>query len=134
MQAQPYSQIRFNMPTTPLANPNCDSPVIAVYRRIAYVSESMREAALGQNWDELIVLGKDYLAAVKELRAYRLDLFSPEEKQARTQLLLEIIDNDALIRDLAQPELARVGRLISRFARGKAAIKAYQQPGTSDSQ
>lgn len=115
-----------------LTEPPLESPIIATYRRIAYVSESMREAALRERWDDLLRLGRDYLEAVNELKKCPgLSEFSPEERRARAKLLLEIIDNDAIIRDLAQPEMARVGRLISRFSRNKVAIRAYHQSDPS---
>lgn len=104
-----------------------ESKVISLYRRIALVSADMREAAMCQKWDRLLDLGHQYVDAVQALKnCPKLENFSADERQARIRLLLEIVDNDALIRDLAQPELARVGRLISRFSRNRAAIKAYQ--------
>jgi|GEM_PF-2857368 len=100
----------------------------APYLKLKEISDSMRDAALCGNWDEFIELGKTYTEAFSAVSAaaHEKDL-SDDVRHARARVLIHILDNDTLIRELVTPELTRVSAMLSRANRNRTAIKAYYE-------
>lgn len=100
--------------------------VLQQYEIIAGYSGQMRLHAQSGNWDAVIDLGKQYYAAVEQLR--HLAPLGEEDKAARKGLLTKILDDDACIRELAAPELARLGVLLGNMKRHQAVLRTYCAP------
>lgn len=98
------------------------------YQNIADVSGKMLQSAYQQDWQTVTQLSTDYANAVERLR--QVQPLNTRQRQARKTLLLKILDNDARIRKLAQPELDRLGKLISYGQQQKNALNSYGMPQT----
>jgi len=99
------------------------SPVLRQYRLIASISSQMLTQARSNRWELVLALGEQYLEAVESLRI--MSHLSRDDRLARHNLLAQILDDDASIRDLAAPELKRLGTLLGQMRRKKALSKAY---------
>lgn len=102
------------------------SPILRHYEAIADISGRMLAEAQADRWDEVVGLGEQYQAAVEVLRS--LDELSDADRLARRELLVRILDNDAHIRALAAPELARLGGLLGNMKRQHTVLQAYLAP------
>ncbi|KAG0761509.1 hypothetical protein G6F22_018866 [Rhizopus arrhizus] len=77
----------------------------------------MLTAAQAGDWDAAMVHGQQYCEQVERLRMTERTV--PLDDAARAMkydLLVRILENDALTRDLALPQLARLGELLGRPA------------------
>jgi len=99
------------------------SSILEYYQEIADLSGQMLIKAEAQKWDDLVALGTRYQAAVERLKA--LDPLGDEQKTARRELLTQILDNDARIRQLISPELERLSHLLGTFKRQRTVLQAY---------
>lgn len=103
-----------------------ESPVLQIYKKLVEITGTMRAKAQDQQWEELIELGRQYQDTVALLRAQPAqDALTAPEQEARMQLLHQILENDAATRDLAQPELGRVGALLNQIMQQKTMLRAY---------
>lgn len=102
------------------------SSILRQYEVIAGISSRMLSEARANHWDEVIVLGEQYQAAVESLRS--LNQLSDEDRLARRDLLTRILDDDANIRLLAAPELNRLGMLLGNMKRQHTVLQAYCAP------
>lgn len=93
------------------------------YQEIADLSGQMLNKAQTQEWDELVALGARYQAAVERLKT--LDPLDDDQKNARRELLTQILDDDARIRQLISPELERLRHLLGTFKRQRTVLRAY---------
>ncbi|MPT37808.1 MAG: flagellar protein FliT [Achromobacter sp.] len=78
-------------------------------------------AALGRHLEKLL----DYHLWAHERI---LEAVAPLDEAARAMkydLLVRILENDALTRDLAIPQLARLGELLGRMKRQQTLLSAY---------
>lgn len=90
---------------------------------IAAISSKMLDKAQTQQWDELTMLGESYFRAIEALR--ELGPLGDQQKTARRELLTQILENDARIRELIAPELKRLGHLIGTFKRQRHLLQSY---------
>ncbi|MGB3287879.1 MAG: flagellar protein FliT [Burkholderiaceae bacterium] len=100
--------------------------ILRQYEVIAGISSRMLSEARANHWDEVISLGEQYQAAVESLRG--LNQLSSEDRIARRDLLIRILDDDANIRLLAAPELSRLGMLLGNMKRQHTVLQAYCAP------
>ena len=96
------------------------------YEIISGISGRMLAAARADQWDDVVVLGEEYQAAVEALR--NLKSLNDDDRAARRELLAKILDDDANIRLLATPELARLGALLGNMKRQHSLLQAYLAP------
>ncbi|MEM5400633.1 flagellar protein FliT [Paraburkholderia unamae] len=84
----------------------------ARYEAIAAVSEQMLHAARDAHWNDLIGLQEEYRILVDALKdaeaAVRLTV---TERARKYELIRQILADDAAIRDLASPCMARLSAL-----------------------
>jgi flagellar protein FliT len=102
------------------------SPIVACYEEILALSVRMHEAAQGADWQTVSALQQGYLDQVERLR--RLDHEAPfcdAERMRRYQLLDRILTYDAQIRDLAVPQLKRLGDMLTSSRRQFELAAAY---------
>lgn len=102
------------------------STILRQYEVIAAITSRMLEEARASHWDEVVVLGSQYNEAVETLRG--MNQLSEEDRAARRNLLTRILDDDANIRQLAAPELNRLGRLLGDIRRQHTVLQAYCAP------
>jgi flagellar protein FliT len=102
------------------------SPVVACYEDILGLSARMHEAAQAADWDTVTALQQGYLAQVERLRLMDHETpFSDAERMRRYQLLDRILTYDARIRDLALPQLKKLGDLLTSSRRQFELTAAY---------
>lgn len=94
------------------------NPLIDCYEQIAAASGSMLAAARSRDWERLIAAERDCAASVVRLKsaqecAHPLD---PVARRRKVAILRNVLANDAEIRTLTQPWLARLQDLLTATA------------------
>lgn len=102
---------------------NSHPDILSHYQAIAEISSRMLTEARANRWDTVFTLGEEYHDAVEALRD--LNLESLEDRDARRQLLTQILDDDANIRRLAMPELERLSSLLGNVRRQHRVLRTY---------
>ena len=116
-----------------------DSPLSAQllpYKKIADITRAMMEAARAQNWDDALEFGYQYCDAVEALRQHDHAVSHPLSESERTikrDLLIHILENDAATRQLASPQIGRLGVLLGRLKRQQSLLHAYGSEHTHTS-
>lgn len=103
------------------------SPVLNQYRIIANLSNQMLAEASSSHWDPVTALARQYQLAVEALR--HMNQLNSEDRAARQHLLTQILDDDAKLRNLAAPELKRLGALLGQTKRQQSVSCAYSAHG-----
>lgn len=81
--------------------------LIDYYKAIEDSSAKMLEAARLQDWDEVVRFEGACAVLIEQLRARAsVEELTAVTRQEKTKIMLRILRNDALIRDLAEPWLA----------------------------
>lgn len=99
------------------------------YKTIADLSRQMLDEARLQHWSRVIDLSHLYVDAVEHLKNVQ-DL-NLSDREARRDLLTRILADDAEIRQLAAPELQRLGHLLGDMRRQHNVVQAYCSPSYS---
>ncbi len=108
------------MPSAPQRTPD---PDLHYYEHLAELSGKMLELAQNHDWAGVVSLSQQYREAVEALRSVSgPDIVDPE---ARHALLTKILNDDALLRELAMPELARLGNIMGKLKRQQSLHQAY---------
>lgn len=102
---------------------NAQQDILNYYQAIAEISGRMLTEARANRWDEVYALSEGYRDAVERLR--NLDLKSAQDREARKELLAQILDDDANIRRLATPELERLSSLLGNVKRQHRVLRTY---------
>ncbi|MCB5362841.1 flagellar protein FliT [Pusillimonas sp. CC-YST705] len=107
----------------PTITPRNADPGLRCYEHLAELSGKMLELAQNHDWSGVITLSQQYRDAVEALREVSgPDVANP---QARQILLTKILHDDALLRELAMPELARLGHMMGSLKRQQSLHQAY---------
>ncbi|MFU1929227.1 flagellar protein FliT [Bordetella hinzii] len=102
------------------------APVLDLYQDIASLTDDMLAAAQDGDWTRVLEVGRQYVELVEQLRF--MENGSPLDEAARAMkydLLVRILENDAAVRDLALPQLARLGDLLGRMKRQQSLLATY---------
>jgi len=99
------------------------SSLVHHYQQIAQISGQMLKMAQANDWDAVIGLSQQYFAAVESLRP--LQPLDTDDRLSRKSLLSKILDDDARIRNLAAPEMARLGAMLGAMKRHQNVLEAY---------
>lgn len=108
-------------------------PILENYQEIAFITGEMLTAAKAGDWDMAMVHGQQYCERVEMLR--HIEQKAPLDEAGRAMkydLLVRILENDALTRDLALPQLARLGELLGRMKRQQTLLSAYGYQATEE--
>lgn len=105
---------------------NTPSATLKQYEAIADLSHRMLDEARSQQWGNVIALSQEYLQAVEHLKA--INELNNSERHARRNLLTKILEDDAEIRLLAEPELRRLGNILGDMKRQQSVVSAYCSP------
>ncbi|NLP60935.1 flagellar protein FliT [Paraburkholderia sacchari] len=96
---------------------NSKADYFARYEAIAAVSEQMLHAARGASWNELIGLQDEYRRLVDALKNADCGIrLTDAERTRKYELIRRILADDAAIRDLASPCMARLAALFQGTA------------------
>lgn len=90
-----------------------DQALLSCYEAIERASEEMLEAARQGDWDRVVKLEGAcavLIAQLKQVAAGRR--LAPEEVRLKTRIMQRILINDAQIRNLAEPWLDDLDRLL----------------------
>ncbi|MPW18557.1 flagellar protein FliT [Paraburkholderia sp. CNPSo 3157] len=99
---------------------NSNEEYLARYEAIAVISVQMVMAARNAAWNDLVLLQDDYRHLVDALKNAETSVRLSEDDRARKfDLIRQILANDATVRDLANPRMAKLQAL---FAPGRPAI------------
>lgn len=86
----------------------------ARYEAIALVSRKMLTAARRALWNDLVGLQEEYLTLVDGLKDAESNVMLDDGERARKyDLIRQILADDAAIRDLASPSMARLSALFA---------------------
>lgn len=110
---------------------NNSRSILRQYQIIASISGQMLTQARLNQWDSVILLGKQYHEAVEDLR--HIDPISGADRLLRSDLLAQILNDDAHIRNLAAPELARLSLLLGAMRRQQSVFRTYHSSFASNS-
>ncbi|WP_167670684.1 flagellar protein FliT [Allopusillimonas ginsengisoli] len=102
--------------------------LISHYRAVEEISRRMLDAARAGDWVQVLALFELYTQSVEHLRQHKG--LSDKDRIARRDLITRILENDANIRILVAPELARLGKQIGRLKQGQSMLAAYYRRAT----
>lgn len=98
------------------------------YEQIAVLTASMLQLARAGSWDALASQEVKYRARVEDLKGIEpTHALDGEQIERKYQLLCRILADDAEIRDILTPELARLSRLLGSVQRQQTLHRAYGQ-------
>ncbi|MBK6980955.1 MAG: flagellar protein FliT [Betaproteobacteria bacterium] len=87
---------------------------LALCESAARATDRMLDAAREGDWDELAVAEEACAALVERLRSVREPPPLDDAQRSKKAILIrKMLANDRLIRDIANPELARLSKLLS---------------------
>jgi len=102
------------------------STILEQYQEIALSTSEMLTAAQAGDWDTALLHGQLYCEQVERLRhAEPVNPLDEAGRSMKYDLLVRILENDAMTRDLALPQLARLGELLGRMKRQQTLLSAY---------
>lgn len=97
--------------------------VLEHYQLIASITSNMLQLAQNNQWPEVMTQCESYIQAVHNLK--QLDSLSAQDRQARRELLTQILADDAAIRNLATPEMGRLAHLMGNMKRQQNVLETY---------
>lgn len=100
---------------------------LALCESIAIATGRMRAAAESADWDALIESERICFTLVERLRGVEPPPLDAEARARKARLMRAMLADDRAVRDHAQPELARLQRLLSG-ARHAATYEAHDRP------
>ena len=106
-----------------LTTPSHPDATLSHYEHLAALSGQLLQLAQAHDWSAVVALSQQYHLAVEALRAVSSpNAANPAACQA---LLCKILNNDALLRDLAMPELARLSNILGTLKRQQSLHHTY---------
>ncbi|MCK9512031.1 MAG: flagellar protein FliT [Pigmentiphaga sp.] len=110
-------------------NPSTPEDMLRIYSMAAALSADILAQARQEEWDTVIALGQQYIAAIEMLQAMeQTRALDAGERARKHALLIEILENDSATRALVEPGLARIGALLNNLRRQQNIIDAYGAP------
>jgi len=107
--------------------PTDADPALPHYERLSELSGQMLARARAQDWSAVVTLCLCYQQTVEEIKAFTGGKLAPHimNTAKRHALLRKILSDDAHLRDLTKPELARLGKLLSTLSRQRTLHQTY---------
>jgi len=104
--------------------------MLVQYEKIADLTQSMVQAAHQDDWDQVVELSRQYSKAVETLQYGDASdsVMTEQERAAKRDLLMRILENDAVTRELAAPQLAWLGSRLGQLKRQQSLQHAYRTP------
>lgn len=102
--------------------------VIDCYEQIAPLVARMLELARAGNWDALVTLEAQFRADIEHLKSLDpADTLDQPQLAQKRRLLKKILADDAEIRNILSPQLARLGALLGSMQQQHNLHQAYGQ-------
>ena len=102
------------------------------YQHLLTLSQKMLDDARHEQWEQVVARSEDYVEAVEQLKTLPAPTATAAaDMQKLQQLLGQILANDKQIRQLAAPELRRLGGLLGEGKRQRKVVDAYCAPSTN---
>lgn len=88
------------------------------YRAIEGASQRMVLAAQREDWEEVMQLEGACAVLIEQLHHFaQMEPLPTEHRSEKGQIMMRILRNDALIRNLAEPKLSDIQRLLGGSSR-----------------
>jgi len=101
------------------------------YQSLSQTTGHMLAAAREGDWERLAALEDDCARLTGELQRLETDIPLPEDvRRAKVQLIRKVLADDAAIRDITQPWLARLDHMLRSTRRSRGLLAAYGPPPT----
>lgn len=101
------------------------SEMMQAYRQLAELTGAMRAAAARGDWDDLVALEQRSSAQVAALQPHDGVPASAAERQLKADLIRQMLADDRAIRELTQPRLAQLERLLHNVNSERRLHQAY---------
>lgn len=103
--------------------------VIQTYEAILEVTARMLDAARNSDWDLLVEREHECRALVDKLVAARVEVeLDDDARKRKAEIIRKVLSDDAAIRDLTQPWLARLQHMMTSAGRERQLHAAYGRP------
>ena len=97
-----------------------------LYHEAAGLTAQILDQARAEQWDQVVVLGRQYVATIDTIRAMEeLRPLTADERTRKHDLIVSILENDAATRALVEPALTRLGSLLGTMRRQQSLINSY---------
>jgi len=103
--------------------------VIQTYEAILDVTARMLDAARNSDWDLLVEREQECRMLVERLVAARAEVdLDDDARKRKAEIIRKVLSDDAAIRDLTQPWLARLQHMMTSTGRERQLHAAYGRP------
>lgn len=103
---------------------------IAAYETILAITGQMLEAARNGDWDSLVALERDCKKLVEQLIAENGGPpLSSEFQQRKAEIIRKVLADDAEIRNITEPWMARLQNILGNTTREQRLRQAYGPGG-----
>lgn len=97
-----------------------------LYHEAAELTARILVVAQAEDWDQVVLLGRQYVATIDTIRAMEeLRPLTAAERARKHDLIVSILENDAATRELIEPALTRLGSLLGTMRRQQGLINSY---------
>lgn len=86
--------------------------LVVLYGRLAELSRTMLAAAQRGDWDAVTASESDCAGLVGQLHRCPIETCPPAERETCMRLIREILANDAATRDIAEPWMKELERIL----------------------
>jgi flagellar protein FliT len=105
--------------------PRC-AEILETYEHLAAVTARMRAAATSEDWDRVVALETECAGLYTKLQTVETGVAGgPAYQRRKSQLICQLLEDDAQIRELVSGQLARIWRLIDGAPRVAKLNSAY---------
>lgn len=100
--------------------------VLSLYESVADITDKMLAAARKRDWEEMVVLESRVASHVDQLRSGEAPVPLTAEKRLRkVQIIQKILADDRQIRDITEPWMADLARLMNSNQTERKLTMAY---------
>ena len=101
--------------------------ILALYEKVAGITDQMLTAARAGDWDRLAALESDCSGHVDVLRQTdsMREPLTPAARQRKARIIRKILDDDRQIRDLTAPWMAELSALINSTGTERKLSQVY---------
>ena len=100
--------------------------VLSLYESVADITDKMLAAARKRDWEEMVVLESRVASHVEELKSGEIPAALTGEKRLRkVQIIQKILADDRQIRDITEPWMAELARLMNSSKTERKLTQAY---------
>ena len=104
--------------------------ILRTYEHLAEMTSRMRAAATSEDWDKVVALESECASLYTQLKTVENGVAGDADYQRRkSQLICQLLDDDAQIRERVSGQLARIWRLIDGAPRVAKLNAAYTSAG-----